>query len=155
MADEIQFQSAEGHLLREMASLRDIIDNNSDWIWEVDTQGRYVFSSNKCQEFLGVPPEHVLGKTPFDFMPADEATRVSAQFAAIAARRAPFGGLLNRNIRADGTEIILESSGIPLFDAAGEFRGYRGIDRNLTNLDQAPGQRLFQLETIYSNVSTR
>src|SRR5471032_2220532 len=129
MADEIQFQSAEGHLLREMASLRDIIDNNSDWIWEVDTQGRYVFSSNKCQEFLGVPPEHVLGKTPFDFMPADEAIRVSAQFAAIATRRAPFGGLLNRNIRADGSEVILESSGIPLFDSDGEFRGYREIGR--------------------------
>ncbi len=151
MSDEIQYPSAEGNLLREMASLRDIIDNNSDWIWEVDAQGRYVFSSNKCLEFLGVPPEQVLGKTPFDFMPADEAERVSAQFAAIAERRVPFGGLLNRNIRADGSEVILESSGIPLFDSDGEFRGYRGIDRNLTNLDQAPGQRLFQLETIYSN----
>jgi len=84
-------------------------------------------------------------------MPPDEAARVSAQFSAIAARRAPFGGLLNRNIRADGSEIILESSGIPLFGPRGEFRGYRGIDRNLTSLDQTPGQRLFQLETIYSN----
>jgi len=48
MSDEMQFQSADSHLLREMASLRDIIDNNSDWLWEVDTQGKYVFSSNKC-----------------------------------------------------------------------------------------------------------
>lgn len=151
MSDEIQYPSTEGNLLREMASLRDIIDNNSDWIWEVDVQGRYVFSSNKCLEFLGVPPEQVLGKTPFDFMPTDEAERVGAQFAAIVERRVPFGGLLNRNIRADGTEVILETSGIPLFTADGEFRGYRGIDRNLTNLDQAPGQRLFQLEAIYSN----
>lgn len=151
MSDEIQYPSTEGNLLREMASLRDIIDNNSDWIWEVDVQGRYVFSSNKCLEFLGIPPEQVLGKTPFDFMPLDEAERVGAQFAAIVERRVPFGGLLNRNIRADGTEVILETSGIPLFTADGEFRGYRGIDRNLTNLDQAPGQRLFQLEAIYSN----
>jgi len=151
MSDEIQYLSTEGNLLREMASLRDIIDNNSDWIWEVDVEGRYVFSSNKCIEFLGVPPEQVLGKTPFDFMPAGEAERVSAQFAAIAERRVPFGGLLNRNVRADGSEVILETSGIPLFGPDGEFRGYRGIDRNLTNLDQAPGQRLFQLEAIYSN----
>lgn len=151
MSDEMKSQSADGNLLREMASLRDIIDNNSDWIWEVDTQGRYVFSSNKCIEFLGVPPEEVIGKTPFDFMPPDEAKRVGEQFAAIVARRAPFGGLLNRNVRADGSEVILETSGVPLFDSEGEFRGYRGIDRNLTTLDQAPGQRLFQLETIYSN----
>ena len=151
MSDEMKLESADGLLLQQMASLRDIIDNNSDWIWEVDTQGRYVFSSNKCIEFLGVPPEKVLGKTPFDFMPPDEAKRVGEQFAAIVERRAPFGGLLNRNIRPDGTEVILETSGVPLFDNEGNFRGYRGIDRNLTSLDQAPGQRLFQLETIYSN----
>ncbi|PBI78501.1 diguanylate cyclase [Rahnella victoriana] len=151
MSDEMKLESADGLLLQQMASLRDIIDNNSDWIWEVDTQGRYVFSSNKCIEFLGVPPEKVLGKTPFDFMPPDEAKRVGEQFAAIVERRAPFGGLLNRNIRPDGTEVILETSGVPLFDAEGNFRGYRGIDRNLTSLDQAPGQRLFQLENIYSN----
>ncbi|MDH2897838.1 sensor domain-containing diguanylate cyclase [Rahnella variigena] len=151
MSDEMKLESADGLLLQQMASLRDIIDNNSDWIWEVDAQGRYVFSSNKCIEFLGVPPEKVLGKTPFDFMPPDEARRVGEQFAAIVERRAPFGGLLNRNIRPDGTEVILETSGVPLFDDEGNFRGYRGIDRNLTSLDQAPGQRLFQLETIYSN----
>lgn len=151
MSDQMKLESADGLLLQEMASLRDIIDNNSDWIWEVDAQGRYVFSSNKCIEFLGVPPEEVIGKTPFDFMPPDEAKRVGEQFAAIVERRAPFGGLLNRNIRPDGTEVILETSGVPLFDHDGNFRGYRGIDRNLTNLDQAPGQRLFQLESIYSN----
>ncbi|NMC25739.1 MAG: PAS domain S-box protein, partial [Serratia sp.] len=148
MSDQMKLESADGLLLQEMASLRDIIDNNSDWIWEVDAQGRYVFSSNKCIEFLGVPPEEVIGKTPFDFMPPDEAKRVGEQFAAIVERRAPFGGLLNRNIRPDGTEVILETSGVPLFDHDGNFRGYRGIDRNLTNLDQAPGQRLFQLESI-------
>ncbi|MFZ4832897.1 diguanylate cyclase [Rouxiella sp. Mn2063] len=151
MSDEIKTQSVERNLLREMASLRDIIDNNSDWIWEVDTQGRYVFSSNKSIEFLGISPEQILGKKPSDFMPAEEAKYVSAQFAAIAERRIPFSGLLNRNVRADGSEIMLESSGVPLFDDRGVFRGYRGIDRNLTALNSAPGQRLFQLESIYSN----
>src|SRR5471030_1127175 len=94
MSDQMKLESADGLLLQEMASLRDIIDNNSDWIWEVDAQGPYVFSSNKCIEFLGVPPEEVIGKTPFDFMPPDEAKRVGEQFAAIVERRAPFGGLL-------------------------------------------------------------
>ena len=86
MSDQMKLESADGLLLQEMASLRDIIDNNSDWIWEVDAQGRYVFSSNKCIEFLGVPPEEVIGKTPFDFMPPDEAKRVGEQFAAIVER---------------------------------------------------------------------
>ncbi|QCR36340.1 diguanylate cyclase [Nissabacter sp. SGAir0207] len=149
--DEKEKILAENAMLRDVISLREMIDNNSDWLWEVDAQGRYTFSSNKSIEFLGVPPEQVLGKTPFDFMPPDEAKRVGEQFAAIVASRAPFGGLLNRNVRADGSEVVLETSGIPLFDAQGAFRGYRGIDRNLTSLYHAPGQRLFQLESIYAN----
>ena len=33
MSDEMKLESADGLLLQQMASLRDIIDNNSDWIW--------------------------------------------------------------------------------------------------------------------------
>lgn len=144
-------KSADIALLKEMNSLRDIIENNSDWIWEVDVAGRYTFSSAKSIELLGRLPHEVIGKTPFDFMPKDEAHRVGKLFAEIAAERIPFAGLQNRNIRADGSEVLIESSGIPLFDHNGEFKGYRGIDRNLSNLPYNASQRLFELESIYSS----
>lgn len=144
-------ESANIGLLKEMSSLRDIIENNSDWFWEVDTSGRYTFSSTKSIELLGRLPHEVVGKTPFDFMPKDEARRVGKIFAEIAAARIPFSGLQNRNIRADGSEVLVETSGVPLFDDNGEFKGYRGIDRNLSNLSNDAGKRLFELESIYSS----
>ncbi|MFA3779229.1 diguanylate cyclase [Yersinia sp. 1652 StPb PI] len=144
-------ESADIGLLKEMNSLRDIIENNSDWIWEVDASGRYTFSSAKSIELLGRLPHEVVGKTPFDFMPQDEASRVGKIFAEIAAARIPFAGLQNRNIRADGSEVLVETSGIPLFDDNGEFKGYRGIDRNLSNLPYDADKRLFELESIYSS----
>lgn len=144
-------KSADITLLKEMNSLRDIIENNSDWIWEVDVTGRYTFSSAKSIELLGRLPHDVIGKTPFDFMPEDEANRVGEIFAEIAAARIPFAGIQNRSIRADGSEVLVESSGIPLFDDNGEFKGYRGIDRNLSNLPYNASQRLFELESIYSS----
>ncbi|CQD36080.1 diguanylate cyclase [Yersinia mollaretii] len=143
--------SADIGLLNEMNSLRDIIENNSDWIWEVDAAGRYTFSSAKSIELLGRLPHEVIGKTPFDFMPKEEASRVGKIFAEIAAARIPFAGLQNRNIRADGSEVLVETSGIPLFNDNGEFKGYRGIDRDLSNLPYDAGKRLFELESIYSN----
>ncbi|CFR20228.1 diguanylate cyclase [Yersinia frederiksenii] len=143
--------SADISLLNEMNSLRDIIENNSDWFWEVDASGRYTFSSAKSIELLGRHPDEVIGKTPFDFMPQDEANRVGKIFAEIAAARIPFAGLQNRNVRADGSEVLLETSGIPLFDDNGEFKGYRGIDRNLSNLPYDADKRLAELESIYSN----
>lgn len=144
-------ESANIGLLKEMSSLRDIIENNSDWFWEVDTSGRYTFSSTKSIELLGRLPHEVVGKTPCDFMPKDEARRVGKIFAEIAAARIPFSGLQNRNIRADGSEVLVETSGVPLFDDNGEFKGYRGIDRNLSNLSNDAGKRLFELESIYSS----
>jgi diguanylate cyclase (GGDEF)-like protein/PAS domain S-box-containing protein len=40
--------------------------------------------------------------------------------------------LENRNLRKDGREIVLETSGRPFFDDHGNLLGYRGIDRDVT-----------------------
>lgn len=125
--------------------LFDLLNHNSDWLWEVDAQGRYTWVSDVVNDLLGYPPEEVLGRTPFDFMPPEEAARVGQAFGEIVAAQRAFSGLVNRNRRADGTIVVLETSGIPLFDDAGNLSGYRGIDRNISTL----GERVLQLETIY------
>ena len=125
--------------------LLDLLHHNSDWVWEVDAQGRYTWVSGVVHELLGYEPGYVIGRTPFDFMPPGEAERVGAAFSDIVAQQRPFSGLVNRNMRADGQIVVLETSGIPLFNEKGELTGYRGIDRNISNL----GERVLQLETIY------
>jgi diguanylate cyclase (GGDEF)-like protein/PAS domain S-box-containing protein len=125
--------------------LYELLNYNSDWVWEVDAQGRYTWSSDVVTDLLGFPPEEVIGKTPFDFMPPGEAERVARAFLEIVMEKRAFSGLVNRNQRADGRVVVLETSGIPLFDENGELRGYRGVDRNISNL----GERVLQLETIY------
>lgn len=74
---------------RELVRLREMLEQNSDWIWEVDAQGRYTYASRQCVALLGREPEEVVGRTPFDFMPPDEAERVGRIFGAIAAERRP------------------------------------------------------------------
>lgn len=125
--------------------LIELLNNNSDWVWEVDAQGRYTWSSQVVTSLLGFTPEEVVGCTPFDFMPPGEAERVGRAFAEIVTKQIPFSGLVNRNQRADGQIVVLETSGVPLFDDNGALRGYRGVDRNISTL----GERVLQLETIY------
>lgn len=117
---------------QELARLREMVEQNSDWLWEVDAEGRYTYASRHCLALLGREPDEVVGRTPFDFMPPDEAERIGRIFGAIAAERRPFSGLLNRNLRKDGRLVVLETSGIPLLGPGGELRGYRGIDRDVT-----------------------
>lgn len=128
--------------------LQSILDYNTDWIWEVDAEGRYTYASHGCLTLLGRTPEQVIGKTPFDFMPDGEKERVLRIFEQYASRYLPFKGLVNRNFLPDGSIVVLETSGVPLFSPAGEFMGYRGIDRDITDI----GERFLQLEAIYDFV---
>jgi PAS domain S-box-containing protein len=112
---------------------RALAETAFDWIWEVDAQGRYTFASPKVFDLLGYTPEEVLGRTPFDLMPKEEAVRVGAEFAGITAERRSFGFLENLNVHKDGRLVVLETSGVPILGPDGELRGYRGYDRDITS----------------------
>ncbi|MEW5741319.1 MAG: diguanylate cyclase [Myxococcota bacterium] len=119
-------------LERELVHYRELAENTSDWLWEVDDAGRYTWVSPRVTELLGYRVEEVLGKTPFDFMPKDEARRVGELFKRILEDRRSFTALVNVNLHKDGREVVLETSGVPIFDAHGLFMGYRGVDRDIT-----------------------
>jgi PAS domain S-box-containing protein len=116
---------------------RQLVESSDDWVWEVDEHWRYTYSSPRCLELLGCRPEQLLRKTPFGLMPADEAVRVKTLLSAHAARRNPFHRLEHSKRARDGRHLILESTGIPVFDARGRFRGYRGVDRDITGHKRA------------------
>ena len=40
--------------------------------------------------------------------------------------------IVNINRHKNGHEVILETSGVPVYDDVGRFKGYRGIDRDIT-----------------------
>jgi PAS domain S-box-containing protein len=119
---------------------RTLVEVTSDWIWEVDSNGRYTFSNCAVADILGYPPEEVIGRTPFDFMPPAEAARIYRAFGAISAAKKPFSGLENINLHKSGRRVVLETSGVPIFDEKGGFRGFRGIDRDVTARKKIEGE---------------
>lgn len=119
-------------VIESESRFRSLVEAASDWVWEIDRNGRYIFASSRIQDLLGYAPEEVLGKTPFDLMPPSEAARVSALFADVVAEPHPFSHLVNVNLHRDGHEVILESCGTPFFDENGDLAGYRGFDRDIT-----------------------
>ena len=125
------FPNAEAALRESEERYRALVETVSDWVWEVDENVVYTFVSPKIRDLLGYEPGEILGKTPFDLMPPDEALRVKEIFGPYAARREPFPTIENVNLHRDGHLVVLETSGAPFFDANGRFRGYRGIDREI------------------------
>ena len=93
-----------------------------------------------------------MGKTPFDLMPPAEAKRVAATFGPIAAAHRPFSMLENTLVAKDGTEVVMETSGVPIFDENGKFCGYRGIERDITQRKLAE-QQLEQRDALLHAVA--
>jgi diguanylate cyclase (GGDEF)-like protein/PAS domain S-box-containing protein len=127
-----QLENALAKVQAGEVRFRGLVESSSDWIWEVDARGVYTYVSPHVQDLLGYRAEEVLGKTPFDFMPPDEAQRVGAAFAEISAAQRPFHGLENTNLHKDGRRIVLETNGVPIFNLSGKLAGYRGMDRDIT-----------------------
>ncbi len=130
--DITERKQSEEALRKSEERLRDITFSMADWVWEVDENGVYTYSSQQSIDILGRSREEIIGKTPFDFMPQDEAQRVAQIFAEIVARKAPIRDLENWNIAMDGRRICLLTSGVPILDDEGNLKGYRGVDKDIT-----------------------
>jgi two-component system, cell cycle sensor histidine kinase and response regulator CckA len=112
--------------------LEDITFSVGDWIWEVNERGLYTYSSGKSFDLFGPERGDVLGKSPFDFMAPEEVARVGAIFADASARKAPVRDLENWCIGKDGERICLLTNGVPILDAVGNLKGYRGVGKDIT-----------------------
>lgn len=112
---------------------RNMMESAHDWIWEINADGIYTFSSHHVHEILGYTPEEIVGKRPFDLMDDDDADRIERQFGQISQQRLPIHNLINVNRHKDGRTVILETNGVPFYDLQGRFLGYRGMDRDITD----------------------
>jgi len=138
LTEEVAHRKKTEEELRESRKrFRSLVETTSDWIWEVDRNGVYTYASPKVEALLGYVPEEVIGKTPFDLMPAEEAERLTDLFQAFIDSRKSFQALENTNLHKDGRRVMLETSGVPIFDDSDEFVGYKGIDRDITERKQA------------------
>ena len=111
---------------------RRLVECNNDLVWEVDENVLYTYLSPVTYDLWGYRPDELIGKTPFDIMAPEEAGRVKGIFGPISARREPFTLLENTVLHKDGYQIVIETSGMPVFDEQNVFRGYRGIDRDIS-----------------------
>ncbi len=130
---EIQIRKhTEAELENQRKKLDDLLHITADWVWETDENDCYTFASPKVKEMLGYEPGAILGKTPYDLMPPDEAAKIRAVLQDLKNSKTPFKFLIHENLNVNGEKVIVESSGIPIFDKEGRLKGYRGVDRDVT-----------------------
>ena len=132
----------ENALRHSEEKFRALVEVSSEMIWEVDENTDYTYVSPHCKKFNGYEPHEILGKKPFLFMPPDEARRVAKIFKRIGEDLETFYFLETVTVQKNGEIRLSETSGVPFFDNAGNFRGYRGVARDITERKKAENELL-------------
>ncbi|MDJ1183518.1 PAS domain S-box protein [Roseofilum casamattae] len=151
IADISDRKADEERLRQSEERFRGLVETLNDWIWECDVNGIYTYVSPQIERILGYTPEEAIGKTPFDFMAPAEAETIGALFAEKLSIGEAIEQIENINLHKDGHRVVLETSGVPIFDGEGNLQGYRGVDRDISDR-KAAEERLRQQEAQYRQI---
>jgi PAS domain S-box-containing protein len=133
-----QFKQAQEALRKSEERFKQVAENAGDWIWEVNAEGLYTYSSPVVEKILGYKPEELIGKKHFYDLFATDVKEELKKAAFVAfVKKESVKGLVNPNVHKDGSTVILETNGTPIVDDKGNLCGYRGAYRNITERRKA------------------
>ncbi len=134
---ELQQAKAEVERSKRLLELseqrfRDVAESAGDWIWEMDENLRFTFLSPRFFEIFPVPPDRIIGKTRAEFSgKALDEPHWQEHHANLAAHL-PFRDFAYSTNILDGGIRHIQISGKPIYDPDGQFAGYRGTGRDIT-----------------------
>ncbi len=106
---------------------RDLVTISSDFAFETDRSGKFVFVSPHGA--LGYSPEDLIGREPREFLVDGDVDDSDLPFHARSA--VVHAQIWLRNI--DGEEACLLASAVPVVDEQGKWSGARGLCRDVTH----------------------
>jgi diguanylate cyclase (GGDEF)-like protein/PAS domain S-box-containing protein len=133
---EIQSERA---LKESEARFRALTALSSDWYWEQDEGLRYTYMSPTGQRNTKVPIDLIIGHTRTQLPLVWQSEAAKKEHIRLLEARLPFRDLLLRTESGDQYTYV---SGEPVFDDEGQFRGYRGVTKDVTEQKKAEAEAL-------------
>ncbi|MEZ5584873.1 MAG: PAS domain S-box protein [Candidatus Competibacteraceae bacterium] len=159
--DISQRKRSEEALQESEARFRDISAMASDWFWEQDAQFRFTFFSHGETMYgldqLGIGPRQLLGKTRWE-LPISLTADQWAEHRAVLEAHQPFRDFEYPIRTVSGECRWFTINGRPLFGATGQFIGYRGTGRDITerkHVEEKLRQSRNLLQTVLDSIPVR
>ena len=130
-------KEAEQKIINAKKRFSDLVDSSSDWVWEIDNDGRYTFVSKGMEKLSGYKAKEIIGKTPFDFIEKSKTESGSELLKEAILKQQPIKDLVRLNITKDGRKVYLLTNGLPIWDNNKNVIGYRGINKDITKEKKA------------------
>jgi PAS domain S-box-containing protein len=146
---ERQVLAAEDEVREKQERFDDFASVSSDWwFWEMDASLRFSYFSPNAATAIGRPVDSMLGQRRHDLVAVREDAEQAKWDVHLGQleRHEPIRQFEYRIALLDGTYAWLAISGMPRFDAEGNFHGYRGTGANVTERKEREEEDAFQSE---------
>ncbi|MBF0248068.1 MAG: PAS domain S-box protein [Alphaproteobacteria bacterium] len=123
-------------LRRSEERFRDFADTASDWLWEMDENLRFIYLSDGVKLTVGgnVAAGGIIGKTRRELAGEDTDDEKWRKHLVLLDEHKPFREFDYTYVTHTGESVHVSISGKPVFDADGNFKGYRGAGRDVTDV---------------------
>ncbi len=121
-------------LQRSEKRIMDIAFSSADIIWEMDQAETYRFIAGNTQNLLGYDPPELIGLTPYDLMAQDEQEEARTYYRSLAGEQKPIIDHRLRCTSKAGETVHILRNATPMTDSNALVTGYRGVDRNITDM---------------------
>ena len=131
--DVTPYVEAQEALRQSEERWRHLSQLSYDWYWEQDANFRFVRLDGQHDSRSGLHSEQVLGHTRWELDAPNVSEAQWAEHRRALEAHEPFQDFeMQRFGSADGLGRWVSVSGAPLFDARGQFKGYLGVGRDIT-----------------------
>jgi len=132
---------------QNLKQYRFIVESTKDIIFFKDLESRYLIVNPRALEFLGLPPEEVIGKNDYEVMPKKEEARKNVENDQLVFKTNKTKEFTRYVTGSDGKEHCFQILKVPQFDDAGNVIGLIGIATDVTERKQAE-EALQQIEWL-------
>lgn len=115
----------------------------ADWFWEMDADLRFSFMS---ADYTANNPSDYIGKTRMELEMGHISNDELEMHQQQLLRREPFSNFRYSRKRDDGSVMFVSIDGKPIFSAKGDFVGYRGVGRDISDLVMTERELRSQME---------
>jgi diguanylate cyclase (GGDEF)-like protein/PAS domain S-box-containing protein len=137
--DKTDIELAKQELVDTRQRLTDFTNATSDWQWEMDSDLRFTWVSQQIEQFYDMAREDFYGK-PRSVCPTNaQEEKAWRDHCALLENRQPFRDFVYR-VKTHSGDRWARVSGVPVFNEAGTFVGYRGTASDDTEVEKVKSQ---------------
>lgn len=115
------------------ALFAEALEMSRDWLWETGADHRFTYLTDNIHAYTGHRPDYFIGSTRAELLAGHVPSTMIADHQKVLDGHKPFRSFTYPHRDDEGRLHWVRIDGQPMFDAAGNFTGYRGVGRDVTH----------------------